>query len=181
MTTSMLLFPKSKTASFISPVTISILSSRPLSLTLLLAISALSSWISNPVRCAASVLASIRIGMIPVPVPRSKTLSPSLALANPDKRTASIPKQNLQGSWIILYPLRCRSSILSFSFISPLVINTLCFILFLQLFKFSHFFLGQLKLLFVFLESLLELKIAGFEFLDLFLIIDLNDDFYKFS
>ena len=80
-------------ASLISPVTMEIFSSRPFRHTLRLAISALSSCISSPVRCAAPVFASRRIGIIPVPVPRSNTLASFFTLANPDNSTASIPKQ----------------------------------------------------------------------------------------
>ena len=43
------------------------------------------------------VFASIRIGMIPFPVPKSRHLSPGFAFAKEDKRTASIPKQNRSG------------------------------------------------------------------------------------
>ena len=42
------------------------------------------------------------MGMIPVPVPRSSTRFPAPALAKPDRSTASIPKQNLPGLWMIL-------------------------------------------------------------------------------
>ena len=78
-----------------------------------IAISALSCCISRPVKCPAFVFAAIRIGITPVPVPISRTLSPGFAFANPESKTASIPKQNFFGFWMIWYPLLCRSSSLS--------------------------------------------------------------------
>ena len=84
-------------ASLISPVTISIFSERPFSSTLRMAISALSGWISSPVRRLQPYFASMSKGMIPVPVPKSNSTSVAFAWANPVRSTASIPKQNFFG------------------------------------------------------------------------------------
>ena len=88
---------KKLSAFLISPVTISIFSDKPFSATLRLAISALSSCISSPVKCEAFVFASNSMGIIPVPVPKSSTFPPDFTVTKPDNRTASIPKQNLSG------------------------------------------------------------------------------------
>ena len=102
----------SASASLISPCRIRTLSSIPFSCTLRIAISALSGWISSPVSVLQSDLADIRIGMIPVPVPRSSRSSRAMerpampSWMKPVRSTASIPKQNLAGSWMILNPLR---------------------------------------------------------------------------
>lgn len=45
-----------------------------------------------------------RIGIMPVPVPKSSTFSPGFTRANPDRSTASIPKQKRPLSCMILYP-----------------------------------------------------------------------------
>ena len=47
-------------------------------------------WVS-PVKCSPWVFARKRIGMIPVPVPRSSAFSPLFTFANPESKTASIP------------------------------------------------------------------------------------------
>ena len=91
--TSKLSCEKIAEAFVISPSTISIFSSSPFNAALLAAIPAISLWISSPVKCLPGVLASMRIGRIPVPVPRSSTFPFFFTLTKEDSRTASIPKQ----------------------------------------------------------------------------------------
>ena len=43
---------------------------------------------------------SNKIGITPVPVPKSSIISPFLTCANPESKTASIPKQNIFVFWI---------------------------------------------------------------------------------
>ena len=107
--------PKTPTASFMSIFSISTLSSSWFNLTDLEAISATSSWISIPIILLADDLPASKIGIIPVPVPRSTSLAFFLTLVKLARRTASIPKQKHFVFCMILSPLNWRSSILSFS------------------------------------------------------------------
>ena len=110
VTTSNTDFPNFSEAVTISPSTISIFFSKRLYFTLLCAISTFSGCISSPVKCSPSVLAESRIGMMPFPVPRSIAFSPAFTFAKPDRSTASMPKQNLDGSCIIIRLFRLSSS-----------------------------------------------------------------------
>ena len=84
--------------------------------TLRRAISALSGCISSPTSSAASVFADNKRGRMPMPVPMSRHRSPALISQNALSRTASTPKQNRPGSWMIQRLLRCRSTARSPSF-----------------------------------------------------------------
>ena len=107
---------------------ISILFSNKFNFTLLFAISATSGWISTPTNFVFFVFPYKRIGIIPVPVPKSITFEFCfIFFAKSVNKILSIPKQKPSLFCIIFKFLNSKSSILSFSFnlisiISPLIL-----------------------------------------------------------
>ena len=97
-------------------------SSRPLSATLLRAISATSGCTSNASNVVPSARALSSSGRTPVPVPMSQTRSPRFAAAKSASSTASVPKRKPFSRWMIRRPPRCKSSMRSPGFNSALTV-----------------------------------------------------------
>ena len=78
-----------------------------------LAMSAQAGCSSTASNRTAGSRAQSRMGRIPVPVPRSTARARAGRRAKFCKRTASVPKRNRPGCWMMRYPATCRSSIRS--------------------------------------------------------------------